>query len=154
MRDPSWMKLSDDIRAKDGHPAAGHPTQTAAGVVPAGSAPVDDRPYEGAWAEYRARWRAFWMISVVGWLTIAGLVWLLPRVGAEGVLALLFPLWALAWFATSAVAVLRLAAFSCPRCGSAFFNPFKSPAFQWKCRSCGLRKFAANDRPTTFRKVP
>jgi ribosomal protein S27AE len=154
MRDPSWMKLSEDIRAKSGNPAANHSQSGAGGVPATDAAPVDDRPYEGDWAEYRAHWRAFWMISVVGWLTIAGLVWLLPRVGAEGVLALLFPLWGLAWFVSTIVAVAKVVAFSCPRCGNAFFTPFKSPLLQWKCRSCGLTKFAPNDRPRPFRRVP
>jgi predicted RNA-binding Zn-ribbon protein involved in translation (DUF1610 family) len=153
MRDPSWMKLSEEIRAQDGHPAAGRPAKP--GAHPAtDAAPVDDRPYEGDWARYRAHWRAFWMGSGVGWLTIAGLVWLLPRVGAEGVLALLFPLWGLAWFGTTIFTVARLVTFSCPRCGNTFFNPLQSPLFQSKCRSCGLIKFAPNDRPRPFRKVP
>ncbi len=156
MRDPSWMKLSEEIRAKDGHAAAGHPVaRTGAGVASTiEAAPVDERPYEGAWAEYRARWRGFWIGTGGGWLTLAVLAWLLPGTRAEPVLAVLFPIWGLAWFAGTIYSVLKLVVFACPRCGNTFFNPLVSPLFQWKCRSCGLRKFAPNDRPSTFRKVP
>ncbi|HEU4558621.1 MAG TPA: hypothetical protein VFS20_12260 [Longimicrobium sp.] len=156
MRDPSWMKLSEEVRAKDGYAPGGRPTAPVkAGTVASPDAPpVDERPYGGAWAEYRAWWRGFWIGTVGGWLTIAALAWLLPGTRAEPVLNVMLPIWGLAWFASTIYMVIKLLVFACPRCGNSFFSPFVSPVMQWKCRSCGLRKFAPNDRPSTFRKVP
>jgi DNA-directed RNA polymerase subunit RPC12/RpoP len=151
------MKLSEDVRANDGYAPGGRPATPPVKAGEAASleaAPVDDRPYEDAWAEYRAWWRGFWIGTVGGWFTIAALAWLLPGTRAEPVLAVLFPIWGLAWFVSTIFMVIKLVAFACPRCGNNFFNPLVSPVMQWKCQSCGLRKFAVNDRPSTFRKVP
>lgn len=158
MRDPSWLQLSDEIRAKHrvpGSPATASAEPPAApGAARLEAAPVDDRPYDDAWAAYRAHWRSVWITSAGGWLTIAGLALLLPKLGAERVLSVLFPIWGMVWFGTSMYAVVKILAFSCPRCGNAFFTPFKSPIMQWKCRSCGLRKFSPNDRPPQFNRIP
>lgn len=157
MRDPSWLQLSDELRAKHRTPGSPTPAVTpppAADVTHVEPAPVDDRPYEDAWARYRAHWRSVWITSAGGWLTIAGLALLLPKIGAEGVLGVLFPIWGMVWFGTSAYAVLKILVFPCPRCGNTFFTPFKSPIMQWRCRSCGLRKFAPDDRPPRFNKIP
>ncbi len=146
-RHPSWLQpLSGEVQETDA------PATPVAERAEIGPAPVDDRPYEDAWAEYRSILRRIWITTAGGWLTIAALAWLLPKVGAEGVLAVLFPIWGMVWFFTSAYSVLRLIAFACPRCGNTFFTPFASPAFQNKCRSCGLRKFAVNDQPTRYIK--
>ncbi|HET7229833.1 MAG TPA: hypothetical protein VFJ16_07520 [Longimicrobium sp.] len=146
-RHPSWdQPLADEIQV------TAAPATPVADLARTEAAPVDDRPYEGAWAEYRAILRRIWITTAGGWLTIAALAWLLQQVGAEGVLSILFPIWGMVWFFTSAYSVVTLIAFACPRCGNTFFTPFSNPGFQYKCRSCGLRKFAVNDRPTRYIK--
>ncbi|HYH78285.1 MAG TPA: hypothetical protein VEX86_00760 [Longimicrobium sp.] len=154
MRDPSWMQLSDELRRKEAQPLPGAAPAAVVGQPGQTATPVVDRPYAYAWDEYRALWRRLWFTSGVGWLTIAGLVWLLPQVGAENVLAALFPIWGLAWVASSMYVGMRIVFFPCPRCAKTFFKPFMSTIFQYKCRSCGLRKLAVDDRPSTFLKVP
>lgn len=140
MRDPSWMQLNPQLRKT-----------TPAEPEPAGK--TDDRPldldaeypYLGAWREYKRIWRAIWINGFAGWLTIAAMTVVLPRLGLERMLAVLFPVWTLVWFGVTMVAVLRMITFRCPRCGERFFSLGRSPALQMKCRACGLRKFAVND---------
>ena len=114
----------------------------------------DDPPYLAAWLAYRKRWREIWISGVLGWLVIAALVALLPRFAwGETVLSALFPIWGMVWFAGTAITVLRLVGFSCPRCGHTFFNPLVSPMMQMKCRSCGLRKFHVDDHGTPLYRL-
>jgi hypothetical protein len=101
----------------------------------------------------RFRWREIWITGVIGWLTIAALVAILPRFGGETVLSLLFPIWGMVWFAGTLVAMLRLIGFSCPRCGNTFLNPLVTPLAQFKCRSCGLRKFHVDDHGTSLYRL-
>jgi hypothetical protein len=140
MRHPSW---DDEFRPKP-----------KVGAAPASPQAGADRPYAEGWDEYRAILRRIWLVTMLGGLSIAALVWLLTGTGAETVLGFVFPLLAMVWFGSSLYSLARLVGFSCPRCGHAFFNPLMSPAFQNKCRECGLRKFAVNDQPSRFRKVP
>jgi len=141
MRHPSW---DDEFRPEE------KPAATLSGAT---AHPTVDRPYAEGWAEYRAILRRMWLVTMVGGLAIAALAGLLVWAGAEGVAGVVFPLLAMVWFGSSLYAVARLVLFSCPRCGETFFNPLMSPAFQHKCRACGLRKFAMNDQPTRFRTV-
>jgi|GEM_PF-2501800 len=129
-------------------------TKEAATLSGTAAPPTDDRPYAEGWAEYRAILRRMWLVTMVGGLAIAALAGLLVWAGAEGAAGVVFPLLAMVWFGSSLFAVGRLVLFSCPRCGQTFFNPLVSPAFQHKCRACGLRKFAKDDQPTRFRTVP
>ena len=127
--------------------------------VPAAGAPVpaadtDDPPYLAAWLSYRRQTRGIWLNSVVGWVVIAALVAILSRFArGETVLSVLFPIWALVWFAGTAIAMLRLVGFSCPRCGQTFFNPLVPPMSQMKCRACGLRKFHVDDHGTPLYRL-
>ena len=113
----------------------------------------DDPPYLAAWLSYRRRWREIWITGVIGWLTIAALVAILPRIGAQTVLALLFPIWGMVWCVGTLVAVLRIIGFSCPRCGQTFLNPLVTPMAQIKCRHCGLRKFHVDDHGTSLYRL-
>ena len=148
MRDPSWMQLSAQYR------------KTPPSTVPPAAAEVraadvdDDPPYLAAWLAYRKRWREIWISGVLGWIVIALLVAVLPRfAGGETVLSALFPIWAMVWFTGTAITVLRLVGFSCPRCGNTYFNPLVTPMAQMKCRSCGLRKFHVDDRGTPLYRL-
>ena len=114
----------------------------------------DDPPYLGAWLSYRRRWREIWITGVIGWITIAALVAILPRFeGGETVLTVLFPIWAIVWMVRSVIALLRIVGFSCPRCGQIFLNPLAPPMAQVKCRNCGLRKFHVDDRGTSLYRL-
>ena len=139
MRDPSWMQLSAQLRNPPPKPGA----PPAAATVPAD---VDEEyPYLGAWLEYKRIWRSIWVNGFAGWLTIAALIEVLPRIGAERVAAVMMPAWGAVWFGGTLIAMLRLVGFSCPRCGRTYFSPVRNPALRLKCRSCGLPKFAVND---------
>jgi hypothetical protein len=143
MRDPSWMQLSARFRNPPPPPA---PVAAAGEATVSAAVDVDEEyPYLAAWREYKRIWRAIWINGFAGWLTIAVLIQVLPRIGAEVVADALVPIWGSVWFLGTMVAVLRMVAFSCPRCGATYFSIGRSPALQLKCRSCGLPKFAVND---------
>jgi len=147
MRDPSWMKLSAQYRQTPPppHPARAESPQAS----PAATAgPDDDPPYLAGWLSYRRRLRYVWINGVLGFIGIAALVAILPRLGGETLLSALFPIWAMVWFAGMEIGMVRLVAFSCPRCGQAFFNPLVPPMSQMKCRGCGLRKLNVDDHGT------
>jgi hypothetical protein len=130
------------------------PVAATGAQIPAAAGPDDDPPYLAAWLSYRRQWRGIWLNGVVGWLVIAALVAILPRfAGGETVLSALFPIWGLVWFTGTAIAVLRLVGFSCPRCGQTFFNPLVPPMSQMKCRGCGLRKFHVDDHGTPLYRL-
>lgn len=147
MRDPSWMQLSAQHR-KAPPPPPPVPAEQAALAASGGdeAETEDDAPYLAAWLGYKRRWREIWLNGVVGWITLAVLALLLERVqGGHTVIAILWPVWAMAWFAMTAIAAMRIVGFSCPRCGRAFFTLGKPMTSQLQCRHCGLRKFQVND---------
>jgi hypothetical protein len=153
MKDPGWKQRTAETRQAPPPPP---PVRAGtAAVAPAPTGDVDDEaPYLAAWLSYRRRWREIWVTGVLGWLTLAALVWILPRFQwGETVLSALFPIWGMTWFAGTLVALLRLVAFSCPRCGRTYFNPLVTPMAQMKCRSCGLRKFHVDDRGTSLYRL-
>ena len=128
------------------------PAESAA-VVEVRADADDDPPYLAAWLSYRKRWREIWL-SVLGWVVIAALVQVLPRFAwGETVLSVLFPIWAMVWFVGMTINSLRLVAFSCPRCGQMYFNPFVPLMSQMKCKSCGLRKFHVDDHGTPLYRL-
>jgi hypothetical protein len=130
------------------------PAPVAAGEARPAVADDDDPPYLAAWLSYRKRWREIWITGVIGWLVIAALVAIFPRFqGGETVLSLLFPIWGIFWFVGSLIALLRIIGFSCPRCGNTFLNPLVTPLAQFKCRSCGLRKFHVDDHGTSLYRL-
>lgn len=155
MRDPSWMQLNAQYRKPPPpaparkEPGEGSPADPSSPeMVRLEAPPVDvdaEYPYLGAWLWYKRAWRSIWITGVLGWITIAGLAQVLPRIGAERVLGALFPIWGLVWFVGTLVSAFRIIGFSCPRCGHNYFHLGRSPAFQLKCSHCGLPKFAVND---------
>jgi hypothetical protein len=144
------MQLSAQYR-KAPPPAGVSETLQAAPAPAAGT--DDDPPYLAAWLSYRRRLRYIWINGVLGFVGIAALVAILPRLGGETVLSALFPLWAMAWFAGMVIGMLRLVGFSCPRCGQTFFNPLVPPMSQLKCRACGLRKLHVDDHGTPLYRL-
>ena len=106
----------------------------------------DDPPYLGAWRGYKKRWREVWLIGFLGFMMLGGLaLWMESSGRNEGILAALWPMWGMAWFATTAIAAARIIGFSCPRCQNSFFTLGKPFTSQLKCPHCGLRKFQVDD---------
>ena len=106
----------------------------------------DDPPYLGAGLAYKKRWREVWLIGVLGFLTLGGIALAVERSGGDGgLLDLLWPIWGMTWFASTAITFARILGFSCPRCGNGFFTLLKPITSQLKCPHCGLRKFQVDD---------
>jgi predicted RNA-binding Zn-ribbon protein involved in translation (DUF1610 family) len=107
--------------------------------------------YGVAWRDLRARKIIFWAILlgyVPGVLAIFLIVGL-PLSALTGVKPdYFFYTIASCWMAAFVVASVRVALFSCPRCGKSFFAKwwYRNP-FAKKCVHCGLPKWANLEMP-------
>jgi ribosomal protein S27AE len=138
------MELSAQHRKAPPPPPV--PRDRADVAAPTTAEAYDDPPYLGAWRAYKKRWREVWLTGVLGFITLAGFALWLERSGnSEGILAGLFPVWGMVWFASTAITFARILGFSCPRCGGSFFTFGKPITSQLKCPHCGLRKFQVDD---------
>jgi hypothetical protein len=99
----------------------------------------------GAWDDYRARARLFWL-TVLGLIPAAVVIGL--PLGALFQSGIPFAVVGIAWMAFFAVAGARLFRFPCPPCGGTFFcTPWRRNLFAGQCLHCRLPKWADPSAP-------